>query len=189
VRGRLMVLMVVMALPPGALAGGAATVVSARNSAFGRILVGADGRTLYHTSSETRSHIGCTGSCAVRWPPLLVPAQTTPVPGRGVTASLLGTVRRPDGRTQVTYRGLPLYSFSGDRKAGDARGQGAGGGAWHVVTLTTTAASAGGTPAPVAGSGSSSDMGSGTGTGVNPGMFCAANPKSCVNGVPIAGTP
>jgi len=182
-------LVVMMALPAGALAGGPATVVSARNSALGEILVSAGGRTLYRDSSETRSHISCTGACAVRWPPLLVSAQSKPVAGRGVDASLLGTVRRPDGRLQVTYRGLPLFSFSGDTNAGDARGQGAAGGRWHVMALTTRTAGAGSTPAPGAGSGSSSDMGSGPSTGVNPGMFCAANPKSCVNGVPISGTP
>ena len=175
-----------MALPAGALAGGAAPVVSARNSALGEILVSAGGRTLYHDSSDTRSHIVCTGTCAVRWPPLLVSPHSKPVAGVGVTASLLGTVRRPDGRLQVTYRGLPLFSFFGDTSAGEARGQGAAGGRWHVIALTARTAGVGSTPA--AGSGSSSDMGSGPSTGVNPGMFCAANPKSCVDGVPVPGT-
>ena len=34
--------------------------------------------------------------------------------GRDVTASRLGTVRRRDGRRQVTYAGHPLYYYVSD---------------------------------------------------------------------------
>jgi predicted lipoprotein with Yx(FWY)xxD motif len=34
----------------------------------------------------------------------------------------LGTITRTDGSLQVTYNGLPLYFFSGDKAAGDANG-------------------------------------------------------------------
>jgi predicted lipoprotein with Yx(FWY)xxD motif len=173
----------------GARAGtGAATVVSTGNSVLGEILVGGGGRTLYHTSSEPRNRIECAGLCAVRWPPLVISPHARPIAGPGVAASLLGTVRRPDGRLQVTYRGLPLYLFSGDKKAGDLNGQGAGR-SWHALTpagavVTKSVPSSAGT-----GSGSTTGtdptMGSGSGTGVNAGMWCAANPKSCVNGVPV----
>jgi predicted lipoprotein with Yx(FWY)xxD motif len=77
------------------------------------------GFTLYSLSAETKGRFICTGSCTSLWSPLVVPRGTTPT---GV--KLLGTVKRPDGRTQVTYRGRPLYTFTQDRKPGDAKGNG-----------------------------------------------------------------
>ena len=44
---------------------------------------------------------------------------------------------RPDGKTQVTYKGLPLYSFDGDMKAGDANGEGIKDvGTWHAAATS-----------------------------------------------------
>lgn len=54
----------------------------------------------------------CYGQCAVEWPPVLV--KDTPTAGKGVRNRYLGTVRRTDGRLQVTYRGRPLYTWFGD---------------------------------------------------------------------------
>jgi len=190
-RRPLSVFVVTMALATGGVAAVAtagtsiATVLSTRNSALGEILVSAGGRTLYHTSSEKRDRIECTGACAVKWPPLLISAHAKPIAGPGVTASRLGTVKRPDGRLQVTYAGLPLYLFSGDTKAREINGQGAGG-IWHAVTPSGAAVTKGvSTSAPATTSTSSTSMGSGSSTGANVGMWCAANPKSCVNGVPV----
>jgi len=114
------------------------TVVhSAQNSALGKILVSANGRTLYHDSSERKNVVKCVGACATTWPPLLVATGAKPVAGPGVTASLLGIVKRPDGKLQVTYAGLPLYLFSGDLKAGDVKGQGEAG-IWHALAPAGT---------------------------------------------------
>jgi hypothetical protein len=135
----------------------------------------------------------------VTWLPLVIPAGVRPISGPGVVASMLGTVKRPDGRVQVTYDGFPLYLFSGDTKAGEVNGQGSGG-IWHAlapsgVPVTKVAGSApagaGMPPSPTTSPGSSSGPDSSAGsappTGVNAGMWCAANPKSCVNGVPVTG--
>jgi predicted lipoprotein with Yx(FWY)xxD motif len=103
------------------------TVHVADNAKFGKILVDADGRTLYHFDKDKNGKVACTGSCATTWPPLLVAKGTKP---SGTTG--LGTVQRPDGTTQVTYHGEPLYRYSGDSKAGDTRGDGVAG-LWHVV--------------------------------------------------------
>jgi predicted lipoprotein with Yx(FWY)xxD motif len=57
----------------------------------------------------------------------------------GLGASNLGTVARSDGTLQVTYKGMPLYRYTGDTKTGDANGQGVGG-IWFVVPASATAA-------------------------------------------------
>ncbi len=186
-------------------AGAASVTVGVRDSALGEILVAAGGRALYHTSAEGKGVIKCTGTCAVEWPPLLVSARVKPVAGSGVKASLLGTVKRPNGRIQVTYRGLPLYRFSRDTKAGELGGQG-NGGLWHLLrpsgkpvtaALPASSKTSSGTSSSSS-SNTSSGIGSGTSTtssgtgssggGAGAGMWCAANPKSCVNGVPVTGT-
>jgi predicted lipoprotein with Yx(FWY)xxD motif len=85
-----------------------------------KVLVNGKGFTLYSLSAERRGRFICTDKgCLALWTPLVVPKGTTPT---GV--SHLGTVRRPDGRIQVAYRGLPVYTFGGDRKPGDVKGNG-----------------------------------------------------------------
>jgi predicted lipoprotein with Yx(FWY)xxD motif len=70
----------------------------------------------------------CTGSCAQSWPPvLLTDGATAATAGSGVDASKLGTIDRPDGGTQVTYAGMPLYLWTGDSAPGQATGQGVAG--------------------------------------------------------------
>jgi predicted lipoprotein with Yx(FWY)xxD motif len=85
-----------------------------------KVLVNRRGFTLYSLSAERHGRFICTDkACLSLWAPLVVPKGTAPT---GVPR--LGTVRRPDGRTQVAYRGLPVYRFSGDRKPGDVKGNG-----------------------------------------------------------------
>ena len=52
--------------------------------------------------------------------------------GAGVQQSLIGTVKRPDGSTQMTYGGHPLYLYAHTKNAVQANAQGAGG-VWYVV--------------------------------------------------------
>ena len=55
--------------------------------------------------------------------------------GRTVLANL-GTIKRPEGKTQVTFKGLPLYTFAADTKPGEAKGEGIKDvGTWHAATL------------------------------------------------------
>ena len=44
----------------------------------------------------------------------------------------IATITRDDGTSQVTYKGVPVYYFKGDAKAGDTSGQGTGG-IWFVI--------------------------------------------------------
>jgi len=110
------------------------TVKAAASSALGTtIVVSAKGLTLYHYLPDTKAGVKCTGSCALLFPPLVVPAGTKPIAGPGLVAAKLGTVKRPDGRVQVTYNGLTLYRDYYDRSAGDVNGQGQQR-VWYAVT-------------------------------------------------------
>ena len=97
---------------------------------MGTLLVAAsNGHTLYTFNSDTPGVSNCKGGCTSTWPPLSVPAGTTPVGGAGVTGQL-GTISRDDGSLQVTYKGLPLYFFHSDSKPGDTNGNYTG---WSLV--------------------------------------------------------
>lgn len=85
-----------------------------------KVLVNRKGFTLYSLSVERRGRFICTDHfCLSLWTPLVVPKGTTPTGARH-----LATVKRPDGRIQVSYRGRPVYTFNEDRKPGDVKGNG-----------------------------------------------------------------
>jgi predicted lipoprotein with Yx(FWY)xxD motif len=117
---------------PMALASGSKTVAGEANapSLHKTVLTNTKGLTLYTLSGEKNGRFICTGSCTKTWPPLLVAAGTTP---KGPVK--LGTIKRPEGKTQVTFKGAPVYTFSGDSKKGEANGEGLKDvGVWHAVT-------------------------------------------------------
>ncbi len=97
------------------------------------VLTNAKGLTLYWFAPDTSSASKCTGSCAQYWPPV----SGRPTAGSGVTGTL-GTISRPDGTTQATYDGHPLYTYIGDSSRGQASGNNLdlNGGLWHVVPVT-----------------------------------------------------
>jgi predicted lipoprotein with Yx(FWY)xxD motif len=137
-KGRLLVFVAVGLIAAGSLAAGALgsgkkPTVALRPTAVGKVLVAANGRTLYLFTADKGKTSTCYGQCATFWPPLIA---TKPSAGAGVKASLLGTTKRKDGKLQVTYAGHPLYSFANDKKAGDVNGQAFVhfGGAWWVVS-------------------------------------------------------
>lgn len=104
----------------------------AQNGSLGAtVLTRANGHTLYSLSVETKGRFVCTGGCLGTWKPLVVPRGVKP---KGPVK--LGTIRRPDGRTQVTFKGRPLYSFNGDAKPGEANGEGFKDvGTWHAAKV------------------------------------------------------
>jgi predicted lipoprotein with Yx(FWY)xxD motif len=118
---------------PMALAGGSKTVAGEATapSLHKKVLTNTKGLTLYTLSGETKGKFICTTSeCLKAWPPLLVKPGTTP---KGPVK--LGTVKNPEGKTQVTYKGMPIYTFEGDSKKGEANGEGLRDvGVWHAVT-------------------------------------------------------
>jgi predicted lipoprotein with Yx(FWY)xxD motif len=126
-------------------AGSAYTVEVAHDAKLGDHLTGKDGKSLYVLTKDTPGTSTCVDSCAATWPPFTLDSGETVVAGMDVTGTL-GTLKRADGSMQVTYDNLPVYYFSGDSAAGDAKGQGIGG-VWYVVT-PAGAPGGSGAPAP-----------------------------------------
>lgn len=105
-------------------------VVKEGHAAGRTVLTNNQGLTLYSLSVEKHGRFICTGSCLSTWIPLVVRPGVKPV---GPVA--LGTVKRPDGRRQVTFEGRPLYRFDGDSRKGQAKGEGFKDvGTWHAAT-------------------------------------------------------
>jgi predicted lipoprotein with Yx(FWY)xxD motif len=130
-----------------------ATVSARQLSGVGSALVTSSGMTTYtpKTPAEVNGNIKCTGSCLSFWFPVTAssanPAASR-LPGR------LGTIHRPDGKTQLTYNGRALYTFRLDTAAGQAHGNNFHDSfnrtnfTWQVVTARGKPAGAG-SPAPL----------------------------------------
>jgi predicted lipoprotein with Yx(FWY)xxD motif len=104
---------------------GAAPAVKVRDSKLGRILVNAEGRTLYLFLEDADGKSSCYGPCTRIWPPALVAAGTTAKAGPGLIARKLTTVaRRRVRQRQLVYNGHPLYTTDADAQPGDTNGQG-----------------------------------------------------------------
>ena len=103
-------------------------------SKLGGILVDSHGHSLYLFERDQKGKSSCYGGCAGEWPPLI--ASGKPHAKSGVKAALLGRTKRRDGRWQVTYRGHPLYTFSGDTSRGQTNGEGLDdfGGWWYLIS-------------------------------------------------------
>ncbi|HEX4306678.1 MAG TPA: hypothetical protein VHZ54_11605 [Solirubrobacterales bacterium] len=121
--------------PTGPTVGGRGpkTVAKAVKSQGKNLLAAKNGRTLYSLSAETHGKFVCTAEsgCTSIWHPLTVAAGVVPM-----GPVKLGTVKRPEGTVQVTYRGRPLYTFSGDKKSGQVKGEGIKDvGTWHAALV------------------------------------------------------
>lgn len=105
--------------------------VTVGKTGLGTILVTARHLTLYYWEQERPGVIKCTGHCAQSWPPLIVPrGMIVARTARGIKG-VFGSVKRPDGRRQVTFRGRALYRYVGDHKPGDTTCQAIEN--WYVV--------------------------------------------------------
>ena len=110
------------------------TTLTARSSRYGSILFDGRGRALYAFTRDRRGGSSrCYGACAKAWPVYF--ASRRILAGKGVKRSLIGTIRRRDGRRQITYNGRPLYYYVGDRSPGQVLCQNVAefGGTWLVV--------------------------------------------------------
>ena len=101
--------------------------VKIATTALGKVVVGANGHTLYQfdPNGTDTSTDHCTGGCASAWPPLKA---KKPKAGKGISAPML-TV---GVNGEVAYNGYLLHFYAGDTKAGDTSGNGIGG-VWHAI--------------------------------------------------------
>jgi predicted lipoprotein with Yx(FWY)xxD motif len=96
---------------PAASPGSTRTVTVKQVDGIGSVLVNASGQALYSSDVEADGKVRCTGSCTSFWEPLTVDSV---VPTAGTDVGRLDVVKRPDGASQVTANGKPLYTFSED---------------------------------------------------------------------------
>jgi predicted lipoprotein with Yx(FWY)xxD motif len=108
--------------------------IVAKGSDFGRVLFDANGQVVYVFEIDRNNRSNCTSAdCVKAWPPVLT--REPPSAGAGVNEGLIGTIRRSDGKLQVTYNGRPLYFYEhegpGEIKCHNVDLHG---GRWWVVT-------------------------------------------------------
>jgi predicted lipoprotein with Yx(FWY)xxD motif len=111
-----LVVLLALVLAPATMAEPAVRTLKAGSSSYGKVLFDGRGFVLYAFTRDHRRS-ACYGACAKAWPPYFAPKGTLTV-GAGVKKALLGTVRRTNGRRQVTYAGRPLYYYVGDTRPG-----------------------------------------------------------------------
>jgi predicted lipoprotein with Yx(FWY)xxD motif len=97
-------------------------VSTAKVTHVGTVLTTGAGLTLYHFEKDPVGHATCTGACAKIWPPYLA-AKGAHVKGpKGVKG--LSLMKVGGGHWQVAFHHVALYRFDGDKKKGQAKGQG-----------------------------------------------------------------
>jgi predicted lipoprotein with Yx(FWY)xxD motif len=126
----------VFAAAAAAVARSTAATVTTHQGKLGKMLAGRNGHTLYLFTHDRSAKSSCYKTCAATWQPDLTHARPVAAAGSGVNAQLLGTTRRMNGTLQVTYKGHPLYFFTGDKKPGSMHGENinAFGGHWYAVS-------------------------------------------------------
>jgi predicted lipoprotein with Yx(FWY)xxD motif len=109
--------------------------VQLRHTSLGKILVDSSGFTLYRFTKDGRNQDTCAriSQCLSTWPALTTSGK--PLAGPGVRASLLSTIRLPNGKKQVTYAGHALYRYANAEERGETTYVSAMqfGGSWDAV--------------------------------------------------------
>jgi len=117
----------------GVKAAGTAPAIKIAHGKLGTYLTDASGRALYLFEADKGQSSTCYSACASIWPPLT--SGTAVASASGVSRTLVGTTKRADGTTEVTYHGHPLYYYVGDTAAGSTTGQALNqfGAKWYLV--------------------------------------------------------
>jgi predicted lipoprotein with Yx(FWY)xxD motif len=110
------------------------TVMVVEHTNLGYVLGLASGQVVYTYAHDTKNgQPTCTGTCAAHWPPV------TGTPKAGPADQFPGTfgvVRGAGGVEQITYDGMPLYTYKGALPH-TTTGNGVGG-VWHVIPLSAS---------------------------------------------------
>jgi predicted lipoprotein with Yx(FWY)xxD motif len=113
---------------------GNGVAVNVASTSLGDVLVDGKGMTLYIFTADANGKSACAAGCLDNWPALVGDGAA---PGTGLDAASFATITRDDGAKQVTFHGMPLYTFAGDKAPGDVAGQGVGG-KWYVTKADGT---------------------------------------------------
>ncbi|CAG7644459.1 plastocyanin/azurin family copper-binding protein [Paenibacillus allorhizosphaerae] len=105
------------------------TVSVSSQEDLGKFLVDSSGRTLYLYTKDSKDKSACYGMCETNWPIFYSDHIAS---GADLKSEDFGTIVREDGTKQTTYKGMPLYYFVKDEKAGDVKGQGVNN-VWYVI--------------------------------------------------------
>jgi len=108
-----------LTLSAAVLSGCASMSPTAPVSVANGVFVGPNGMTLY-TFDKDMAGSGksvCNGPCATNWPPLMA-ADSDKASGD------FSVLTRDDGKKQWAVKGMPLYFWVKDTKAGDKTGDG-----------------------------------------------------------------
>ena len=107
------------------------TVNTANSDTLGMYLVNETFFTLYHYLSDPQGAemSTCTAACALTWPPFYVEDLTVPPE---LKSRDFDVITRDGGKKQLTYKGWPLYLYTGDTKPFETNGQSVNG-LWFVV--------------------------------------------------------
>lgn len=121
----------VLALAFGATAASPDAVQVRSKEGIGKYLADGKGMTLYYFLNDKGAKgAGCMGPCLVNWP---VFYREKIAASAGLEDADFGVITRADGAKQSTFRGWPMYYFTGDKAPGDANGQGLMN-AWFAIT-------------------------------------------------------
>ncbi|MFZ9596479.1 MAG: hypothetical protein ACO3A2_10430, partial [Bdellovibrionia bacterium] len=109
--------------------------IQAHRGVHGEYLTDGRGYSLYVFQKDEVEKSHCTGECLKSWPPFLASAEHRIARSESVDRSAIGLIQREDGTQQLTFQGMPLYFFVGDREAGETKGHGIDefGGQWSLV--------------------------------------------------------
>ncbi|MEY2242513.1 hypothetical protein AB8A21_06140 [Streptomyces sp. BF23-18] len=136
----------------GATGSATSTLATAEVAKLGTVVTDGKGYVLYRFDADSANptKVTCYDTCATVWPASTAHGGVTT---KGIDKSLVSTVKRADGGTQVTLAGWPLYRYAKDAEPKEPSGQGVDG-TWFAVTPAgakiTTPASTSSTPAPAA---------------------------------------
>jgi len=98
-----------------------------KDSSKGKYLTDFQGMTLYTYDKDTKNVSNCSGQCAKIWP-----IYTSGATAEKMLPTNITVITRSDGSKQFAWKGMPLYYYAQDKKAGDMSGDGIGG-VWHIV--------------------------------------------------------
>lgn len=108
--------------------------VSVKETSAGKVLVDANGKTLYFFAKDVAGTSVCTSGCLDNWP--LFSKNNIKI-DPALTSADFATITRSDSKTQITYKGWPLYYYKNDVAAGDVNGDKVGS-IWFVAKTSYT---------------------------------------------------